>query len=185
MGLQNIFSTPIFTEKLNSKLTTQLEELIVPRLKLLYKNHEHFTDYNLRDKIVNPEEINEFLSTIDYLAGLYSHQSNVFKPNKINYWIQDYHKSHSHAIHAHGDACISGVFYLRANKNAGELRLHNPNPFYSITRLNNMDPNPMHYQIKPFKGLLVLFPGWLSHEVISSNNDNCVRTVIAFNFERY
>ena len=72
--------------------------------------------------------------------------------------------------------------YLRANENAGDLRFLNPNPLYTITNFLNGPQNNIYFSIKPLKGLLVLFPGWLSHEAIPSNYDNCIRTCIAFNY---
>lgn len=184
MGLQNIFSIPIYTTFLDNKLVEDLEKLVMPKLHNLTLGEEQKTDYYLKDKILSPEELSDFFYYIDPITTDYSNKSNLKRSNNINYWVQDYKENDKHSLHAHGDAFISGVYYLRANENAGELRFSNPNPLYTITDFLNGPQNKIYFSVKPSKGLLVLFPGWLSHEVIPSNHNNCIRTCLAFNYNK-
>ena len=103
---------------------------------------------------------------------------------KTDYFLKDKivsSKNESHSSHAHGNALISGVYYIRANNNAGSLKFTNPNPLFINTDLKEGPKNEVNFEIKPQKGLLVLFPGWLLHEVLGSSIDNCTRTCLAFN----
>jgi hypothetical protein len=180
-GLQNIFPVPIYTTFLNSKLADEIEGLIVPRLNNLEQVPSQKTDFFLKDKIVSPEELFIFFHSINPIISDYSNQSNISRSNNINYWIQDYSKNEFHSSHNHGDSLISGVYYIRANNNAGSLKFTNPNPLFSVTDLKENSKNEVNFEIKPQKGLLVLFPSWLLHETMASSRDNCIRTCLAFN----
>ena len=184
MGFQDIFPVPIYTTFLDNKLVEDLEKLVTPRLHNLTLGEEQKTDYHSKDKILSPEELSEFFHYIDPIITDYSNKSNLKRSNNINYWVQDYEKNNKHSLHAHGDSYISGVYYLRANENAGELSFFNPNPIYTITEFLNGPKNEIYFPVKPLKGLLVLFPGWLSHEALPSSNDGCIRTCLAFNYEK-
>ena len=180
MGFQNIFPVPIYTTILDNKIVEYMENLIIPRLSDLEQTPSQKTDF-FKSKIISPEELSPFFSSIKSSVKDYSIKSNLFLPSKINYWVQDYSKNESHALHAHGDSYISGVYYVRANRNAGALRFTNPNPLFTITSFNEGPKEAVYYKINPQEGLLVLFPGWLSHEAISTTEEDCIRTCLAFN----
>ena len=74
--------------------------------------------------------------------------------------------------HVHGGSYWSAVYYVRVGEGEGEggqlvlhdprmpgLRMHAPG-----VRFRNMGPE-LKAEIKPKPGLMVLFPGWLSHSV--------------------
>ena len=180
-GFQNIFPVPIYTILLDSKFADEIEDLIIPKLDNLEQVPSQKTDYFLKDKIVSPEELSTFFYNIDPIISDYSNQSNINRSNNINYWVQDYSKNEFHSSHVHGDSLISGVYYVRANSNAGSLKFTNPNPLFSVTDLKENNKDEVNFEIKPQKGLLVLFPGWLLHETMASPIDNCIRTCLAFN----
>ena len=183
IGFQNIFPVPIYTAFLDSKLADEIEDLVVPRLDNLEQVPSQKTDYFLKDKIVSPEELSTFFYNIDPIISDYSNQSNINRSNNIEYWIQDYSKNESHSSHTHGDTLISGVYYVRANNNAGNLKFTNPNPLFNVTNLKESPKNEINFEIQPKKGLLILFPGWLLHETMASPMDDCVRTCLAFNIK--
>jgi uncharacterized protein (TIGR02466 family) len=72
--------------------------------------------------------------------------------------------------HVHGGTYWSAVYYVRVGEGeGGELVLHDPRmPGLRMhaphLRFNNPGPE-LKAEIKPKEGLLVLFPGWLSHSV--------------------
>lgn len=77
---------------------------------------------------------------------------------------------------------MSGVFYVTTPKDCGRLRLFDPRPF--IIGAPDMkyynDGNNYHY-FDPTPNLLVMFPGWLKHDVEPNLSDE-ERISIAFNF---
>jgi uncharacterized protein (TIGR02466 family) len=72
--------------------------------------------------------------------------------------------------HVHGGTYWAAVYYVRVGDGeGGELVLHDPRmPGLRMhapgVRFKNLGPE-VRAQIKPEEGLLVLFPGWLSHSV--------------------
>jgi uncharacterized protein (TIGR02466 family) len=72
--------------------------------------------------------------------------------------------------HVHGGTYWAAVYYVRVGDgDGGELVLHDPRmPGLRMhapgLRFANMGPE-LKAEIKPKDGLLVLFPGWLSHSV--------------------
>ena len=184
IGLQSIFPVPIYTTFIDKNLSNQIENLIIPRLDSLQFTDEQYSDYFLPKKLVTASEINDLLYQIDIFTNKFSEETGIIKFKVGQYWVQDYKKGNSHHRHAHGGDVISCVYYVRANENAGKLRLINPNPFSTITQLKTNTTKHLHYDITPQKGLLVIFPGWLMHEVIPSQHPNCIRTCIALNFGR-
>ena len=180
MGLQNIFPIPIYTTILDKKIISSIENLIVPRLKDLDQNQSQKTDF-FKSRIVSQEETLPFFNHISPIISKYSIESNLSTLPKLEYWVQDYSKNEHHHPHAHGNSTISGVYYIRANEYAGALRFTNPNPLFTITNFKNGPKNEINFEVKPQRGLLVLFPGWLLHEAIPSSNKSCIRTCLAFN----
>ena len=57
--------------------------------------------------------------------------------------------------------------------------------FGPICRIENLldkeNESNIFVDIKPERGLLVLFPSWLLHEVLPGNKEKCIRTCLAFN----
>jgi hypothetical protein len=183
MGLQNIFPVPIYTTLLDSDIIKYMEDLIIPKLDNLDKITTRKTDF-FKPRIVSYKDLSPFLSSLKNPLTDYSLKSNLLLPSNLEYWVQDYSKNESHLLHAHGDSVISGVYYVRASKNAGVLKFSNPNPLFTVTNFKEGPKEEIYYSIKPQRGLLVLFPSWLSHEVIPSLEEDCIRTCLAFNLKK-
>ena len=72
--------------------------------------------------------------------------------------------------HVHGGTYWAAVYYVRVGEgDGGQLVLHDPRmPGLRMhapgIRFSNMGPD-VRAEIKPKEGLLVMFPGWLSHSV--------------------
>ena len=180
MAFQNIFPVPIYTTILDNKIVEYMKNLIIPRLSNLEQVPSQKTDF-FKSKIISPEELSPFFSSIKSSIKDYSIKSNLFLPSNLNYWVQDYSQNESHSSHTHGEATISGVYYVRANQYAGSLKFTNPNPLFNVTNFNDGAKNEINFEVTPQKGLLVLFPGWLLHEAMASPNKDCIRTCLAFN----
>ena len=181
MGLHNIFPTSIYTHFIPQDIANKLEKIVIPRLNLLKYDGDVNTDYFEQDKIVSSNEIQPFLDYVKFMVDLYSQESNIACRIMEDFWIQDYSQFHQHKSHCHPNARISGTYYIRTNDQAGELLFYHPNPHVSM----QMDRYPLKrdkfYPIKPQKGLLVLFPSWLQHEILPSPNKEVIRTSFSFN----
>ena len=179
--IKNIFSVPIYTSFIDKTMSDKIENLVVPRLSYLEEKGNLRTDYHSK-KIVNPDELSDLFKIINNEVNKYISETGMRISKNIKFWIQDYLHDHTHYRHTHGTDFLSGVYYIRANNDPGGIRFHNPNPFPEVYDYDIPKSNVTIYDIDPQKGMLILFPSWLSHEVLPSENKNCVRTCLAFNY---
>jgi hypothetical protein len=103
---------------------------------------------------------------------------------KLQFWVNVNNKGEYNDIHDHnayGGTFLSGVFYVKVPPNCGRLRLFDPRPF--VTGAPDMkyynDGNNYHY-FDPEPNLMVIFPGWLKHDVEPNRSDE-ERISVAFN----
>ena len=182
MGLQNIFTTPIYTHLVPQYMADKMEEIITPKLKGL-EDHGHLkTDYFKKEGIVLSKEIKPFLTHLHTITEIYSQESNIKYNNFVSYWVQDYQTYQYHTPHCHPSAAISGTYYIRSNQHAGELLFHNPNQHIHMEVPRNKHNSSYTFEIKPQKGLLVLFPSWLHHQILPSPERDVIRTSLSFNY---
>jgi uncharacterized protein (TIGR02466 family) len=84
----------------------------------------------------------------------------------------------SHQTHTHPNAILSGVFYLNVPNNSSYLRFHDPRPYKDIFQYKTDHPY-ISYDIKPQKGLFLIWQSWFPHEVLK--NSSYDRTTAVFN----
>jgi len=179
------FSTPIYTSFIDLDLANKIEDIIIPELPKLEYVERVNTDFFNKERTISLNKIPSLVKFIEEEVINYSKSTYIKKGKLGQYWIQDYKNDDNHPFHCHPGATISGVYYVRANEHAGNLQFKNPNPYIDITvweqeikSLNNIN----YFNVPPKKGLLVLFPSWLTHWVLPSNNNGCIRTSLAFNY---
>ena len=177
----NSFSTPIYINYLDENSANNVEEIITPKLsKLEFKGNAN-TDY-FSDKIISKNELPELFNFINNELDYYSKTTTIQKGTAFQYWVQDYKPNHSQLFHQHPGSTISGVYFIRAN-NAGPIQFKSPNPYMEFTQWNHYSSIDKfgYFNINPVKGMLLLFPSWLSHQVVPSSNPECIRTSFIFN----
>jgi uncharacterized protein (TIGR02466 family) len=112
----------------------------------------------------------------------------VKKINKIikrelkiaNLWINiNGYKTLNH-LHTHPLSYISGVFYVKANENQGDICFENPLRYFNQFAYNGAEFVESFVNHKPQTGKLLLFPSSLPHSVLS-NETNIDRISISFN----
>ena len=114
--------------------------------------------------------------------GLKDTHQQVIKESWINIDVND---SISYP-HLHPNCCFSAVYYVKAEDYCGNLDFISPiqnhqyvinekfvNEYNEFTAFNRF--------ITPKKGLLLLFPSWLTHHTAGVNNSKTERISIAFN----
>ena len=98
-------------------------------------------------------------------------------------WINFNGKGHFNARHVHGNALFSGVYYVRVPENSGVIKLIDPNPIRACFHTPYKETgaqNCFSHEIEPVEGRLLIFPGYVPHEV-SPNLSDEERCSIAFN----
>ena len=183
--INSLFSVPLLTLTLDSNLADYMENLVTPKLSQLnyLKEEDVYSDYNQSNKLIKGEDLKKFTDIVNPICKNFASEVNISLENKkINYWFQDYKSNQSMEPHAHPGSPISGVYYIRANKNAGSIHFYNPNPHLYFQKHIDKSRINYYHTIKPRKGMLILFPGYLFHKTIPSKNPNIQRTILAFNF---
>lgn len=180
------FSTPFLRYTISDELADMVESIIVPKLNLLKHNKSQYTDFhNKAQKVItNLNEIPELNDEIKKAFDLFVVKTgfNQVSYNVSSLWCQDYKKGDIHELHHHGRAYISGIYWVRANENAGKIRFKNPNTMVDLWDTNKTTPYSKTYEdFETKKGVIMLWPSYLYHEVLPGG-EKCERTTIAFNF---
>jgi len=88
--------------------------------------------------------------------------------------------------HQHPNSLWSGVYYVKAPKNCGHLKIDDPRSSAAMCRPKQKEgPMPSrlfretHYE--PKDGRLIMFPAWLMH-CVDPNESNENRISVSFNF---
>jgi len=79
--------------------------------------------------------------------------------------------------HVHQPSCLVVVYYHKVPADCGNIRLYNPIQYSEFQKEIIVD-------IVPTQGKILVFPGWLYHEVLK-NNSNDTRYSIAITIQVY
>ena len=121
---------------------------------------------------------------------VYQKQYLDLKPVLGNMWANINYPGNFNRTHLHPNALFSGVYWIKAPKNSGNIMMYDPRPGVQLTmptrkqeEIKNFYPpefwREVHYD--PIAGKCLMFTGWLWHEV-KSNQSNDTRISVSFNF---
>jgi uncharacterized protein (TIGR02466 family) len=90
------------------------------------------------------------------------------------------------APHIHANSLFSGVYYIKAPKNSGELVCSDPRPGVQLNmpaRIKGQPPKHLWREVRlqPQEGRIIMFPFYLWHNV-EPNKSNDIRISVSFNF---
>ena len=110
----------------------------------------------------------------------------TLKPVLGNMWANINYPSGYNRPHLHPNSLFSGVYWIKAPENSGNLMLYDPRPGVHTTmpdrkkgKLPSAVWREVHY--KPRAGMIIMFPAWLWHEV-QPNRSQDIRMSVSFNF---
>ena len=185
------FSTPIWINQINNyeRINTELKNYIYKEKE---KNPEgnkksnvngwHSDDFDLKN-----ENLKNFISEISKNLGTtindmsWDLDSQLVKITSM--WAIINHKDAFNEKHHHGSSALSAAYYVKAEKNAGDIVFFDPrqaNVFHHpfSKEVNNI--NAQVQSVNPKPGALILFPSYLEHKVNPNESDK-ERIVISFN----
>ena len=132
------------------------------------------------------------------VSMLYEAQKTIYDQEHLdsepflgNMWANINPPGGYNRAHLHPNCLWSGVYYVKAPKNSGHLKIDDPRASASMCRpkmrerYNHPDTAPKrlwretHYE--PKAGRLIMFPGWLMH-CVDPNESNDIRISVSFNF---
>lgn len=183
MNLQPIFCSFLVAEYLDLDLESYCYD-VVHNDTIKRKDSITQTSFlDLNDKKFQPliSAVEERFNILHKELGL----SNFVNQAISEYWVNINLNEKISFPHSHPNRVFSAVYYVKAEKDCGNLVFMNPNKVVCqnisddcISEYNFF--NATHWKITPEKNLLVIFPSWLEHYVMP-NNSGSDRISIAFN----
>jgi len=127
------------------------------------------------------------------VSMLYACQKTIYEQEHLesepflgNMWANINPPGGMNRAHQHPNSLWSGVYYIKAPKNCGDLKIDDPRSSAAMCRPNQKDgEKPIrllretHY--KPIAGRCIMFPSWLMH-CVDPNESNDIRISVSFNF---
>ena len=132
----------------------------------------------------------EYKNLVDMLyeaqRTIYDQEHLDSEPFLGNMWANINPPGSMNRSHQHPNSLWSGVYYVKAPKNSGHLKVDDPRNSASMIR-PKQKPGQLpprlyretHYE--PKDGRLIMFPSWLLH-CVDPNESNEIRISVSFNF---
>ena len=136
---------------------------------------------------------NENKAYIPLVKELYKLQNEIYKEECIdrqpimgNMWANINPPGGGNEFHIHPNCLFSGVYYIKAPKDSGDLIIVDPRPGVQQVKPVRKEgelPRDIWREVflKPIEGRIVMFPAWLWHRV-AINKSQDIRISISFNF---
>jgi len=140
------------------------------------------------DKVLDSHELSDLKSFIDEQILVFKKSLLRIKDENEIYitqsWVNKSNPNQFHPKHKHPNSIISGVMFLDENNNGSlpPIRFHRTLEMFpvefSFDDLNEFNASCREFD--PVRGMLMLFPSLLEHDVEKNTSDR-VRTSISFN----
>ena len=138
----------------------------------------------------NMAELPEYKKLVSMLYAcqktIYDQEHLDSEPVLGNMWANINPPGGMNRAHQHPNSLWSGVYYIKAPKNSGDLKIDDPRSAAAMVRPNKKKgPVPArlfretHYE--PIAGRCIMFPSWLMH-CVDPNKSNDIRISVSFNF---
>ena len=183
------FPTPIYIADIeHSTLNQELERDIMD----WYKQDKGVVRTNIKGwhSHTNMAELPQFKKLVDMLYAcqktIYEQEHYESTPVLGNMWANINPPGGMNRAHQHPNSLWSGVYYIKAPKNCGYLKIDDPRSSAAMSRPRQKEgPVPArlfretHYE--PIAGRCIMFPSWLMH-CVDANESNDIRISVSFNF---
>ena len=121
----------------------------------------------------------------NYVTEVYKIDTSSIEFYITTSWCNKFKKSQHGFRHEHRNSIFSGVFYIDAAPDSGQLSLENPvqslpSPTFQFDYTDSNMFNSRVWAIDPKDNLLILFPSNIMHS-IKENTSNTDRYSVAFN----
>ena len=183
------FPTPIYILDIKDKnLNAQLERDVISWMN----QDKGIKRTNIKGwhSTTNMHERPEFKRLVN---ALYEAQKKIYieehlesEPVLGNMWANVNPPGGMNRAHQHPNSLWSGVYYIKAEKNSGQLKIDDPRAAASMVRpkqksgeLSSRLWRETHYE--PVAGRCIMFPSWVMH-CVDPNESNDIRISVSFNF---
>ena len=136
------------------------------------------------------QDLPEYKKLVDMLYAcqktIYDQEHLDSEPVLGNMWANINPPGGMNRAHQHPNSLWSGVYYIKAPKGSGHLKIDDPRSSAAMCRPSQKDGEKparlfreTHYE--PIAGRCIMFPSWLMH-CVDPNNSNDIRISVSFNF---
>ena len=183
------FPTPIYILDIKDQnLNAQLERDVISWMN----QDKGITRTNIKSwhSTTNMHERPEFKRLVN---ALYEAQKKIYieehlesEPFLGNMWANVNPPGGMNRAHQHPNSLWSGVYYIKATENSGDLKIDDPRNCASMIRPKQKQgklPTRLYREThyKPVTGRCIMFPSWLMH-CVDPNESNDIRISVSFNF---
>ena len=117
---------------------------------------------------------------------IYDQEHYESEPYLGNMWANVNPPGGMNRAHQHPNSLWSGVYYFKAPKNCGNLKIDDPRSSAAMCRPRQKEgekPSRLFREIQyePIAGRCIMFPSWLMH-CVDPNESNDIRISVSFNF---
>lgn len=129
-------------------------------------------------------QVDKLVSHLNTEVNSITRQVSLPKLELKNIWLNINPPGSYNELHNHTDAVLSGVYYIDATENQGNIQFERSDnaeyhlPSY-IEKITYFNATRATYAAKT--GALYIFPGWLKHSV-QGNQSNTDRISLSFNY---
>ena len=174
------FDTLGFDNKSIEKYIYSLQDISNGRQ---YSNRGGWQSNDVTDDPNMASFIKEVEGKSENLRKYINYKSNVrLKVDGI--WININHPYSYNSLHTHPGSYMSGVYYVKAPKDSGDLVFKHPSILQALYIPNDIiehnEATCSKWFIQPEEDKILFFPSWVEHEV-GQNLSNEDRISIAFN----
>lgn len=188
--VHNLFAVPIYTTEMNNYVIQNKFEKLYNKYKSENKfkyngtwNSHKLNDVEFKENLIEDNDLTEFRQEMLNHLGNYLKEIKFDGPGKcciVSSWMtQSTNKDYFHA-HTHGYHDISGVYYVKTNGDDGLFYFDNPligaGTNYACKGLLS------RVYVQPKQGMLILFPSFIQHGVLTNTTDND-RVSVSFNID--
>jgi uncharacterized protein (TIGR02466 family) len=131
------------------------------------------------------QEADQYIS--NQVVHIAKHQAamGMKPPNKIkltNMWFNVNPPGGYQGRHHHAKNLLGGTYYISVPRGSGKIGFFNPNPF---AYYNNQAPREKFllvtdFDITPSDGDLLIWPGWMDHEISANSTKDQDRITVSF-----
>jgi uncharacterized protein (TIGR02466 family) len=143
------------------------------------------TTFQTKNLLIDPEWADVISFIGDFSGTMLGSMTKKTSFKFSNIWTTFYPPGAYVPQHTHSNCVLSGVFYVKAPKNCGNIVFQDPSWVAKsmIYNKNNEFPKDQtRYDVSPEDGMMIIFPSWLPHST-KKNLSNDSRIIISFNIE--
>ena len=190
----NLFSIKIYRDRYDK--IKDLKEQLFPKLVKTFQETEKNNNAFMRDGTLCsyhadsylhrkfPDETKDVINFVESAAKLYWKECNYhpdLEPYVFQLWANTTPTGGWVDTHLHGNMPFTGVIYVDASSEQGNLFIDNPLDTVLMTQPIRPDAKyPMGEELEVSTGDLIMFPGFIKHRVKPNNTDKN-RLILGFN----